>query len=314
MCIRDSNDPPEITGQQTLTTDEEQALDLSATMLTVADPDVDPRFHADYALTVYGGDHYTHAGATIIPDDNYFGNLAVPVSVSDGAAESAAYSVAVTVVPVPDAPAFTSMPPTNAVEGELYTYLVTTQDPDGEFPRIQSGALSGWLALVDHGDGTATLSGTPGGADAGTYALTLQAIDNVGLSAEQPFTLTVAVAADVPVIEILGATPLTITQGQAFVDPGATASDAQDGDLTAAIVTDSNVNSAMPGTYEVTYSVSDTAGHTVSATRTGVVLSRPTSSGGGGGGSLDGLSMGVLLSLALMIAAGKRKIRRRVGP
>ena len=312
--VPDLNDPPEITGQQTLVTNEEQTLELSATMLTIADPDVDPRFHAEFALTVYGGEDYTHDGATIIPDDNYFGNLAVPVSVSDGAAESAAYTLLVSVAPVPDAPVFTSVPPISAVEGELYTYFVTTHDADGEFPRIQSGALPAWLTMVDNGDGTATLSGTPGGADAGEYALELQVIDGTGLAAEQAFTLTAAAAADVPVIEILGANPLTITQGQAFVDPGATASDPQDGDLTAAIITESDVNTAVPGTYTVSYSVSDTAGHTVSATRSVVVLRRPTSSGGGGGGSLDRLSVGMLLSIALMIAAGKRKIRRRVGP
>jgi hypothetical protein len=312
----DLNDPPEITGQQALITDEEQALDLSAAMLTITDPDVDPRFHADFALTIYGGDDYTQADATIIPDHNFFGELAIPVSASDGAAESAAYTVLVTVVPVPDAPVFTSMPPASAsaVEGELYTYLVTSHDPDGEFARIESGTLPAWLALVDHGNGTATLGGMPGGADAGEYALALQAIDGAGLAAEQSFTLTAVAAADIPVIELLGANPLTITQGQAFVDPGATASDTQDGDLTAAIATDSNVNSAVPGTYEVIYSVSDTAGHTVSATRTVIVLSRPTSSGGGGGGSLDGLSMGVLLSIVLMISARERKIRQRVGP
>jgi hypothetical protein len=141
----------------------------------------------------------------------------------------------------------------------------------------------------------------------GEYAIALQAIDGTGLAAGQSFTLVVAAATDVPVIEILGANPLTITQGQAFADPGATASDTQDGDLTAAIVAEIDVNTAVPGTY----TVSDPVGHTVSATRSVVVILRPTTSGGG---SRDGLSVGVLLSLALMIAARQRTIRRNVGP
>jgi hypothetical protein len=251
----------------------------------------------------------------ITPDANFFGEMLVPVSVSDGAAESPTYSVLVTVAPVADAPVFTSSAPRSVVEAELYTYLVRTHDPDGEFPRIEASAAPAWLTFVDHGDGTATLSGTPSGTDVGEFALTLQAIDSSGLAAEESFTLTVAAADDVPVIELLGASPLTITQGQAFVDPGATASDMQDGDLTAAIVSDSNVSTGIPGTYEVIYTVSDTAGHTVSETRTVNVLSRPVSTGGGGGGgSFDWLAFGLLLCASLMIAAGKRKMRRHVGP
>jgi hypothetical protein len=115
----DLNDPPKIIGQQALTTDEKQALSPSATMLTVNDPDVDTRFHAEVTLTVYYGDHYTHDGGTILPDDNYVGELAVQVSVSDGGAESPAYSVRVAVAPVPDAPVFTSASPAAAVEGAL---------------------------------------------------------------------------------------------------------------------------------------------------------------------------------------------------
>lgn len=311
----DLNNPPEITGQQAITTNEEQALELNAAMVTVADPDVDPRFHAEFTLTVYGGDHYTNAGMVITPDANYFGEMLVPVSVFDGAAESPTYFVLVTVAPVADAPVFTSSAPRSVVEAELYTYSVSTYDPDGEFPRIEVSAAPSWLTFVDHGDGTATLSGTPSGTDVGGYALTVRAIDGSGLAAEESFTLTVAAADDVPVIELLGANPVTITQGQAFVDPGATASDVQDGDLTAAIVSDSNVSTGIPGTYEVIYTVSDTAGHTVTETRTVNVLSRPVSTGGGGGGgSFDCLALGLLLSAALMIVGKQRKIRRFVGP
>jgi hypothetical protein len=311
----DLNDPPEIIGQQNLTTDEEQPLELSAAMVTVDDPDVDLRFHAEFAVTVYGGDHYTHSDTTIDPDEDYFGEIQVPVSVSDGSAESATYALLVSVTPVPDAPIFTSTAPDSAVEADLYVYVVRTHDPDDEFSRIEGSNLPNWLTLVDHGDGTATLSGTPVGTDLGDFAVTLWAIDSAELTVGQSFTLTVVAAADEPVIEIVGANPYSITQGQAFIDPGATASDLQDGDLTASIVTDSNVNTAIPGTYEVIYSVSDTAGHAVIATRTVTVMRRPvSSSGGGGGGSFDSRTLCLLLSAALMIGGKQRKIRRRVGP
>ena len=108
------------------------------------------------------------------------------------------------------------------------------------------------------------------------------------------------------------------TQGQVFVDPGATASDVQDGDLTAAIEAESTVNMPLPGTCAVTYTVSDSAGHTVTAVRSVIVISRPSTDGGtgagGGGGSLDAPAVALLLLLALMIARRGRTIRGRVGP
>ena len=52
-----------------------------------------------------------------------------------------------------------------------------------------------------------------------------------------------------------------------FVDPGATASDDKDGDLTGNINTSSDVNTALPGTYHVTYTVEDKAGNSIIARR-----------------------------------------------
>ncbi len=72
-----------------------------------------------------------------------------------------------------------------------------------------------------------------------------------------------------PVITLLGANPLTWTQGIAFVDPGATASDNVDGDLTASIVVGGSVNVNIPGTYSLTYDVTDAAGNAaIQVTRT----------------------------------------------
>ncbi len=70
-----------------------------------------------------------------------------------------------------------------------------------------------------------------------------------------------------PVITILGANPLEWEAGIAYVDPGATASDIVDGDLTNAIQVDANVNVLVPGDYTVTYRVSDTAGNEAMADR-----------------------------------------------
>jgi hypothetical protein len=64
-----------------------------------------------------------------------------------------------------------------------------------------------------------------------------------------------------PVITILPPNPVYTQKDSVYVDPGATAMDDVDGDITANIVTTSNVNSNVIGDYTVTYRVSDRAGN-----------------------------------------------------
>ena len=64
-----------------------------------------------------------------------------------------------------------------------------------------------------------------------------------------------------PVITLLGDNPVTIYQGETYVDAGATAVDDIDGDITDDIVVTSNVDIETPGEYTVTYNVSDSSGN-----------------------------------------------------
>ena len=59
-------------------------------------------------------------------------------------------------------PVFTSTPVTTGVYGSPYSYLVETTDADGDTRTISTlSVLPGGLTLVDNGDGTAQLSGSP---------------------------------------------------------------------------------------------------------------------------------------------------------
>lgn len=76
---------------------------------------------------------------------------------------------------------------------------------------------------------------------------------------------------DAPVITLLGTDPAVVTLGGTYTDAGATADDAQDGDLTSSIVSDysaTNPNVNLKGTYTITYTVSDADGNTGTAKRT----------------------------------------------
>ncbi|MEL7363934.1 MAG: spondin domain-containing protein, partial [Bacteroidota bacterium] len=63
--------------------------------------------------------------------------------------------------------------------------------------------------------------------------------------------------------------------GTAYVEPGATAQDDTDGDLTAAIEIDGAVDALAEGSYTIQYSVTDAAGNDASATRTVLVGAPP---------------------------------------
>jgi hypothetical protein len=79
-----------------------------------------------------------------------------------------------------------------------------------------------------------------------------------------------------PQITLVGANPVQLTVGQAFIDPGATATDPEDGSLP--IFADcSSVDTGRSGRYTCSYRATDSAANTVTATREVVVADAGTS-------------------------------------
>ncbi len=98
---------------------------------------------------------------------------------------------------------------------------------------------------------------------------TATAIDGVGNISDASNSVTITEATtpdtDKPIIAVLGQNPLTLTVGDTFIDPGATAIDAIDGNISSDIVfggtiADGDVTTSA-GTFTVTYDVSDSAGN-----------------------------------------------------
>ncbi|MBW1295102.1 DUF5011 domain-containing protein [Aquimarina litoralis] len=106
----------------------------------------------------------------------------------------------------------------------------------------------------------------------GTYTLVYSVQDSSGNTATVE-RVVIVVDNISPVITILGDNPLIIRQGDAFNDPGATATDNIDGDITSEIQVTGTVNANVVGTYQLTYTVSDAAGNQDSAVRTVNVVS-----------------------------------------
>ena len=83
-----------------------------------------------------------------------------------------------------------------------------------------------------------------------------------------------------PIITLNGSSTTTLKVGEAYKELGATAKDDIDGDISSKIITTGTVNTAVAGTYTITYTVSDTAGNVATATRTVKVekVTQPTPS------------------------------------
>lgn len=70
-----------------------------------------------------------------------------------------------------------------------------------------------------------------------------------------------------PQIRLTGGTELHISLGSRYEEPGFSALDDQDGDVTASVVTEGSVDCRTPGEYTVTYTVSDSSGNAANVTR-----------------------------------------------
>ncbi|GGI56352.1 immunoglobulin-like domain-containing protein [Winogradskyella haliclonae] len=177
-------------------------------------------------------------------------------------------------------------------EVEDYTVVIEGSGPDTTAPVITlNGSSNISLELgetytelgataTDNVDGDLTSSivttGSVNTSLAGTYTITYSVSDAAGNNASATRTVTVNPDTTAPVITLNGASTINLNVGDAYNEQGATATDNIDGDLTASIVTTGTVNANVAGTYTVTYSVSDAAGNSASATRTVVVSADTT--------------------------------------
>lgn len=174
-----------------------------------------------------------------------------------------------------------SVPETPAVPEERDTEPpVITLKGGTELTMEEGGTYEepGYTALDNQdGDitGDVTVSGSIAAAYAGEYTLTYRVADRAGNIGTAERRVVVEAAPDPPADE---PTPPTITQngsnpiilhmgGTPYTEQGAQAYDERDGDLSAFVVTEGTVDTTRPGAYQVTYSVTNSAGLSSSVTR-----------------------------------------------
>lgn len=149
----------------------------------------------------------------------------------------------------------------------------------------EGGGTLNWQAQVTAGGTWASITSATSGSCAATLSVSVSG--NASASTRQatievtatgadnsPATITIDQEADTaaPVVTLSGPNPAYIGEGDSYADPGATANDNVDGDVTPAVTKSyDDVDAGIAGTYSITWSATDTAGNTGSATRTVIV-------------------------------------------
>jgi hypothetical protein len=174
ITVVNVNDVPVISGQNTLSVDEDHSLALTLSSLSITDVDNPP---TDLTLNVIAGTNYTFSGNVVTPAANFNGLLSVNVRVNDLAGQSEVFPVIVTVNSVNDVPEITSTPVETAIAGEPYMYQMTVADVDQtDILTATAPSLPDWLNFTPGSNG-GILIGVPETSNIGFAAVILKVND-----------------------------------------------------------------------------------------------------------------------------------------
>jgi large repetitive protein len=208
--VLSENDAPVITGQTSLSTNEDEAITINLTDLMVTDND--DEYPTGFSLVISAGNNYTVQSNVVTPALNFSGNLTVPVTVNDGSLASAPFNLNITVSPVNDAPVITGQ--TNLATSEetpltLTRSNFTVADPDNNYP-------DGFTLHVEPGSGYAVngTTITPDANFSGTLSVGVMVNDGMASSAAFSAKVDVGNSNDAPVIT--GQQTLQTSEEQAF--------------------------------------------------------------------------------------------------
>ena len=225
----------------------------------------------DDSVTVEVGSVYTDAGATA--SDNYDGDITssiVTVNLVDTNAVGT-YIITYNVSDASGNAAAELIRTVNVVDTTLPVITLLGDNP--ATIEVGDDYTDAGATATDTYDGDITSSivniSTVNTSIVGVYTVRYNVSDVSGNAAVELIRTVNVVDTTLPVITLLGDNPVTFEVGDTYTDAGATATDTYDGDITSGIVTQSNVDTAVVGTYEVAYNVSDASGNAaVEVTRT----------------------------------------------
>jgi hypothetical protein len=130
---------------------------------------------------------------------------------------------------------------------------------------------STWTDTLD-GNGTLDTNGTVNPLLPGVYSLAFGVADAAGNAADEVTRTVTVVDTTKPVITLEGNATIRHRVWRPYLDPGASASDTLDGNLTNKISTSNPVDASIPGSYEVGNAASDAAGNAATVVTRSVVV------------------------------------------
>lgn len=215
-----------------------------------------PVLNGDSDITIEVGTTYTEEGTTAVPDDvtitgtvdtNVIGDYTITFDVVVDDSTTVTLTKTVHVVD-------TTIPVITLIDGDM---TIAIGDP-----FVDPGATA-----MDNYDNDITtniiVSGAVDTSLAGTYTLNYDISDssnNSALTMERIITVTADAVTNIPVITLIGDASITVTQGNTFADPGATAIDTEDGDISTNLDIINPVDTSTLGTYIITYNITDSDG------------------------------------------------------
>lgn len=224
--------------------------DTEAPVITLlGDATLDIEVDSDYvdegatAEDNFDGDISTQIVIENLPDTSILGTYIITYNVQDAAGNDA--QEVIRAVDVVD----TTAPIINLKGDQDVTIEVNSNYTD-------AGATA-----LDNYDGVITANiakeGVVNENEVGSYPITYDVSDSSGNSAEQVTRIVNVVDTTKPVITLTGDAYILVETGNNYSDPGASATDNYDGDITSNIVTINPVDTNAPNTYIVTYNVTD---------------------------------------------------------
>ena len=227
-------------------------------------------------VTLSRGSSYVDAGATA--QDNYDGDVTSRIVTTSTVNTSAAGTYYVT---------YTVTDASNNVGTAKRTVKVTADTTKPVITLIGSGTVT--VNVFDgYADAGATAQDNVDGditfrivtvnpvnpSVVGTCLVTYDVQDASGNAALQKVRTVKVVDKVKPVVTLLGTNPTTVNVFSPYEEPGATAQDNYDGDITSRIVTTGSVATSVLGTYYVTYTATDTSNNVTIVKRTVKVVDK----------------------------------------
>ncbi|MDC0552063.1 DUF5011 domain-containing protein, partial [Flavobacteriaceae bacterium] len=218
----------------------------------------------DNPITIEVGTTFTDPGATAL--DIIDGEINVTVTGSVDANTVGVYTLTYTAT---DSSGNTATAVTRTVNVVDTTAPVITLIGDNSITiEVGSTYTDEGATVTDNYDTeiSVTTTGSVDSDTVGVYTITYTATDVNGNSATTVTRTVNVVDTTAPVITLIGDNPITIEVGDTFTDPGASATDNYDTEISVTV--SGEVNSENIGSYTLAYTATDSSGNTTTATRT----------------------------------------------